>query len=169
MSPNDQDAGRTTVNSIISKRALRESDLLAFQICIERLGRGRVMCSYNRINGRFLREHLYADGCAEERSWVQGICVSDWGATESTAKAALAGLDIEMPGNDSFGRATEKSGGKRRSPDGKGLNDMCIGFCGPSSMRGSSTIHRKPQALNAMDGFKIGAKIEESGAVLLKN
>ena len=29
---NDQDDGRTTVNSVIGKRAMRESDLLAFQI-----------------------------------------------------------------------------------------------------------------------------------------
>lgn len=32
---NDQDDGRTTVNSVIGKRAMRESDLLAFQIALK--------------------------------------------------------------------------------------------------------------------------------------
>src|SRR4029079_6840518 len=50
---NDQDAGRIVANSIISKRAMRESDLLAFQIALRDSGAGAVMCSYNKINGTY--------------------------------------------------------------------------------------------------------------------
>ena len=50
---NDQETGRFVVNSVISKRAMQESDLLAFHIAISIANPGAVMCSYNRINGDF--------------------------------------------------------------------------------------------------------------------
>ena len=51
---NDQDEGRYTANSIIGKRAMRESDLLAFQIALKDSGAGAVMCAYNGSMGRTL-------------------------------------------------------------------------------------------------------------------
>ena len=50
---NDQETGRFFMNSVISKRAMQESDLLAFHIAISIANPGAVMCSYNRINGDF--------------------------------------------------------------------------------------------------------------------
>src|SRR5438094_171317 len=44
---NDQESGRNEVNAIIGKRAMRESDLLAFQIGIGIADPAAVMCSYN--------------------------------------------------------------------------------------------------------------------------
>ena len=48
---NDQESQRHTVNAVIDEAGLRESDLLAFEIAIERGQPGSVMCSYNLING----------------------------------------------------------------------------------------------------------------------
>src|SRR5437868_13734992 len=45
---NDQETGRFIINSIISRRAMQESDLLAFHIAISIANPGAVMCSYNR-------------------------------------------------------------------------------------------------------------------------
>src|SRR5271157_1494740 len=56
---NDQESGRNEVNSIISKRALRESDLFAFQIGIVIANPSAVMCSYNAVNGDFACENKY--------------------------------------------------------------------------------------------------------------
>ena len=98
------------MNSIISKRAMRETDLLAFQIALQDSGAGAVMCSYNGINGRScVRKRVHADRCAEEGFRIQGLCGLGLGRTQSTVKAALAGLDIEMPGNDSFGEPLKKA------------------------------------------------------------
>ena len=44
---NDQESGRNEVDAIIGKRALRESDLLAFEIGVENRQPRAVMCSYN--------------------------------------------------------------------------------------------------------------------------
>src|SRR5678809_1210313 len=56
---NDQESGRNEVDSVISKRAMRESDLLAFEIGIAIGKPGAVMCSYNSINGDFACENKY--------------------------------------------------------------------------------------------------------------
>ena len=40
-----------TADSVIDEATARESDLLAFQIAIERGQPGSVMCSYNLVNG----------------------------------------------------------------------------------------------------------------------
>ena len=48
---NGQETGRKEVDTRISEAAARESDLLAFQIGIEKGQPGSVMCSYNLVNG----------------------------------------------------------------------------------------------------------------------
>ena len=48
---NDQEPGRYFVNAVIDKRAMREVDLLAFEIGVKQGKPGMLMCSYNLING----------------------------------------------------------------------------------------------------------------------
>jgi beta-glucosidase len=67
---NDQETGRNVVNSIISKRAMQESDLLAFHIGIKIANPGAVMCSYNRINGDYACENTYT---------LHDVLKKDWG------------------------------------------------------------------------------------------
>ena len=56
---NDQESGRNAVNVNIDKRAMRESDLLAFEIGIREGNPAGVMCSYNRVNGDYACENHY--------------------------------------------------------------------------------------------------------------
>ena len=101
---NDQETGRFFVNSVISKRALQESDLLAFDIAISIANPGAVMCSYNRINGDFGCENHYTLQDVLKRDWgFKGFVISDWGGTHSMEKASTAGLDQEQPMADFFG------------------------------------------------------------------
>lgn len=93
---NDQETCRHVVDARIDEGALRESDLLAFQIAIERGDPGSVMCAYNRLNGDWCGENawLLTDVLRGDWGWP-GWVMSDWGAVHSTAKAALAGMDQE--------------------------------------------------------------------------
>ena len=101
---NDQETGRNIVNAIISKRAMQESDLLAFHIGIKIANPGAVMCSYNRINGDYACENTYTLHDVLKQDWgFKGFVVSDWGGTHSTVKASAAGLDQEQPMADFFG------------------------------------------------------------------
>ena len=80
----------------LGEAALRESDLLAFQIAIERGRPGSVMCAYNRVNGDYACENDFLLNQVLKRDWAYpGWVMSDWGAVHSTEKAANNGLDQE--------------------------------------------------------------------------
>jgi beta-glucosidase len=65
----DQETGRFFVNAVISKRAMQESDLLAFHIAVSIANPGAVMYSYNRINGDFGCESSYTLRDVLEHEW----------------------------------------------------------------------------------------------------
>src|SRR3984885_3285844 len=96
---NDQESGRNSVNIHIGDRAARESDLLAFEIGVEKGHPAAVMCSYNRVNGDFACENQYLLNQVLKKDWkFPGFVLSDWGGTHSDVKASAAGLDNEQPG-----------------------------------------------------------------------
>jgi beta-glucosidase len=91
---NDQETGRFDHDTRIGEAAARMSDLLAFQIAIERGDPGSVMCSYNRVHGDYACENDWLLNKVLKRDWgFKGYVMSDWGATHSTIPAALRGLD----------------------------------------------------------------------------
>ena len=93
---NDQETCRHVVDARIDEGALRESDLLAFQIAIEIGDPGSVMCAYNRVNGEWAGENDFLLNQVLKNDWgYRGWVMSDWGAVHTTAKAALAGMDQE--------------------------------------------------------------------------
>ncbi|MDP3855493.1 beta-glucosidase [Phenylobacterium sp.] len=93
---NDQETCRHVVDARIDEAPLRESDLLAFQIAIERGDPGSVMCAYNRVNGEWAGENDFLLNKVLKADWgYLGWVMSDWGAVHTTAKAALAGMDQE--------------------------------------------------------------------------
>ena len=93
---NSQETGRTVVDARIGEAALRESDLLAFEIAIETGRPGSVMCAYNKVNGDWACENAHLLTDILKRDWgYRGWVMSDWGAVHSTAKSANAGLDQE--------------------------------------------------------------------------
>ncbi|MET3713417.1 beta-glucosidase [Sphingomonas trueperi] len=93
---NAQETGRTVLNARIDEAALRESDLLAFEIAIAAGKPGSVMCAYNRIEGDYACESARMLTDVLRRDWgYTGWVMSDWGAVHSTVKAAMSGLDQE--------------------------------------------------------------------------
>ncbi len=91
---NAQETGRMVVDARIGEAAMRMSDLLAFQIAIERGRPGSVMCAYNKVNGDWACENDHLLNDVLKRDWgYRGWVMSDWGAVHSTARAANAGLD----------------------------------------------------------------------------
>src|SRR4051812_1304398 len=90
---NDQETLRTSLDVTISAEAMRQSDLLAFELAIEKGSPGSVMCSYNLINGRWGCENDYLLNTVLKHDWgFKGFVMSDWGAVHSTG-AANDGLD----------------------------------------------------------------------------
>ena len=96
---NNSEFERNTINSEIGERALREIYLPAFEAAVKEADTWTVMAAYNKLNGTYCSEHpeLLTRILKEEWGW-DGLVVSDWFATHSTAPAANARLDLEMPG-----------------------------------------------------------------------
>ena len=91
---NDQETGRDWANVAIADDQARMSDLLAFQIAIERADPGSIMCAYNQVNGAHACESPWLLNQVLRRDWNwPGYVMSDWGATHSTVQAANTGLD----------------------------------------------------------------------------
>jgi beta-glucosidase len=90
---NGQETGRNFINSKISDASARESDLLAFEIAIEKGQPGSVMCSYNRVNGAYGCGSDYLLNQILKKDWgFKGFVMSDWGAVHSL-DFAMKGLD----------------------------------------------------------------------------
>jgi beta-glucosidase len=93
---NAQETDRVVLDARIDQAATRESDLLAFEIAIERGRPGAVMCAYNQVNGSYSCENEWLLNQVLKTDWVYPYFVmSDWGAVHSTARSAIAGLDQE--------------------------------------------------------------------------
>ena len=117
---NDQESGRNSVNINISKRATRESDLLAFEIGVEQGKPAAVMCSYNRVNGDFACENQWLLNDVLKKDWkFPGFVVSDWGGTHSDVKASAAGLDNEQPGRFFYDKRFKDAVGCRQDSAGR--------------------------------------------------
>src|SRR5215469_1850586 len=92
---NAQESQQSAIGVNISEAAGRESDLLAFEIAIDRGNPGAVMCAYNHFNGPFSCGSDFLLNKVLKQDWgYRGFVMSDWGANHSTADA-LAGLDRE--------------------------------------------------------------------------
>jgi beta-glucosidase len=115
---NNQETNRYGVNAIVDERSMMEIYMPPFESAVSN-GVGSIMCSYNRItastyttadnsswaceNGDTLQTIL------KERFGFEGWVMSDWDATHSTEKAALNGLDQEMPEGVYFGPMLENA------------------------------------------------------------
>src|SRR6201994_3690420 len=166
---NDQETGRFFVNSVISKRAMQESDLLAFHIAISIANPGAVMCSYNRINGDFGCENSYTLRDVLENEWgFKGFVISDWGGTHSTEKASAAGLDQEEPVADFFGPKLKEAVNAGRVPLSQ-IDDHARSVLYAEFLSGIVDDPMQKGVVDAEGGLAIAQHIEEKSIVLLKN
>lgn len=166
---NDQESGRMTVSSDISRRAMRESDLLAFEIGIKDSGVGAVMCSYNRVNGVYACQNSYLLNDVLKLDWgFQGWVMSDWGATHSTVPSALSGLDQEFFANRYFS-APLKAAVEQHVVPMSVLNNKVHRILRTLFAVG---VFDDPPVVKPIDfaaDAAVAERVEEAGAVLLKN
>ena len=166
---NDQESGRNSVNINISKRAARESDLLAFEIGVEQGKPGAVMCSYNRVNGDYACENKWLLTDVLKKDWkFPGFVLSDWGGTHSDVKASAAGLDNEEPGRFFFEKRFKEALDAGQIPQSE-LDDHVHRILRTMFATGVIDHPRQRFVVDPFAGFETARKIEEGGIVLLKN
>ncbi|KAI9493633.1 glycoside hydrolase superfamily [Zychaea mexicana] len=100
---NNQETNRTTSNSDVDDRTLREIYVWPYARMVE-AGIGSVMCSYNYYEDVHICENDYMlNTVLKKELSFRGFVMSDWGATHSTAPSANGGLDMTMPGDINYG------------------------------------------------------------------
>jgi beta-glucosidase len=166
---NDQESGRSYVNVKADRRAIRESDLLAFEIGVKESGAGAVMCSYNLLNGDYACENSYLLTDVLKKDFgFQGFVLSDWGGTHSSAKAALAGLDIEMPTSTYFADALRKAVESGQVPMAR-LDNMVHRILRSEFAVGLFDKPPERQVPDVFYGLEVAQRVAEQSIVLLKN
>lgn len=92
---NVNETHRHWLDAIIDPAAHRESDLLAFQMAIERSQPGAIMGAYNQVNGAYAcGNDRLLNGVLKGAWGYPGWVMSDWGAVHDWTYA-LKGLDQE--------------------------------------------------------------------------
>src|SRR5262245_16318772 len=121
---NCNETNRHWLDATIDPAAHRESDLLAFQIAIERSSPGAIMSSYNKVNGVCTGGNRALLHEARRYAWeYPGWVMSDWGATPS-CEFALAGhdqecgvqFDVTQWGGEAFTEPLRQAYAEGRSP-----------------------------------------------------
>ncbi|GAB1314181.1 putative beta-glucosidase F [Madurella fahalii] len=83
----------------IDDRTLHEIYLWPFAEAVH-AGVGAVMTAYNAVNGSACSQHSYLiNGLLKDELGFQGLVMSDWLSHISGVDSALAGLDMNMPGD----------------------------------------------------------------------
>ena len=152
---------------------MRETDLLAFEIAVLEGQPGMVMCSYNKVNGDWACENDYLLNQLLKKTWgFKGVVVSDWNATHSTAKAALAGLDCEQPGGPPerarFGDALKKAVEAGEVPMSR-IDDMVRRIVRTAFAAGVVDDPPLGRVVDPFKGADSAQRIAEQSSVLLKN
>ncbi|HUY95044.1 MAG TPA: glycoside hydrolase family 3 C-terminal domain-containing protein [Terracidiphilus sp.] len=166
---NDQETARNSINVLIDNRAAHESDLLAFEIGVEKGHPAAVMCSYNKVKGDFSCENKWLLTDVLKNEWkFPGFVLSDWGGTHSTEKASAAGLDNEEPGWNFYGdkyKAAVEAGKISQAE----LDDHVHRILRSMFAAGVIDYPRSRFVVDPFAGFETARKIEEASIVLLKN
>jgi len=169
---NDQGTRQTTLNVSIDRAAGRESDLLAFEIAIERGHPGAVMCAHNKIGGRYACANDWLLNHVLKGDWrFPGWVMSDWGAVHDLG-AAMAGLDqasgSEFDEQPYFDRPLKEAIEGGAVPAAR-LDDMVQRILRSMFAAGLLDSPAPPKPVDHQADDAVALKATAGGMVLLKN
>jgi beta-glucosidase len=98
---NNREDNRNFYMSMVGPESLNEIYMPGFKAAVQQAHAWALMTSANGVNGEFVSDSkaLLHDKLRSEWGY-DGVVLTDWLQTRSTVEAALAGLDISMPGGD---------------------------------------------------------------------
>ncbi|HEU4618952.1 MAG TPA: beta-glucosidase [Gammaproteobacteria bacterium] len=172
---NSNETNRHWLDAVIDPAANRESDLLAFEIAIERSHPGAIMSGYNKVNGEYASGNAHLLNDVLKGAWgYKGWVMSDWGATPSW-EFALKGLDQEsgvqadklLWGHESFTEPLRQAYAEGKLPKER-LSDMVRRILRSEYAVGVDRPRPAP-AVDMAAHNEIALDAAREGIVLLKN
>lgn len=102
---NNSENFRLMGDSVADMRAIREIYLKPFETAVRNAHPETVMCSYNKVNGTYASANRWLLTEVLRDEWgFGGLVMTDWGATHDRVAMLRAGLDLEMPGDNTISR-----------------------------------------------------------------
>src|SRR5262245_33048791 len=172
---NNNETNRHWLDAIIDPAAHRESDLLAFQIAIERSQPGSIMSGYNKINGEYASGNHQLLNEVLKGAWgYKGYVMSDWGAVPEW-DYAVKGLDqesgiqfdVKQWGAEAFTDRLRKAYAEGKFPKER-LSDMVRRILRSAYAVGVDMWGPAP-AVDMAKHNEIALETARQGIVLLKN
>lgn len=164
---NFQETGRFIVNTVMDETALRESELLSFELAITRSDVAAVMTSYNLLNGTYASESEFLLSTVLRKNWgFDGWVLSDWGAAHSTAPSAMAGLDQEFPLARWFGQSLKNAVEGGDVPIAR-LDEMNFRILRKLAL--FDLLDPVPLQFDVQESLDVAERIAEESLVLLQN
>ena len=163
---NNLEFNRMKQTSEVDERTLREIYYKPFEIACEAKPLS-VMCSYNKINGVQASEYKKGFDALRKNYGFDGLVMSDWGAVNNRAKAAKAGLDLEMPFSEENYKkllADYESGVITKEEI-----DVCARRVLEFAERANGLRRGKKCKHSLQERIEFTQTVEEEGIVLLKN
>jgi beta-glucosidase len=95
---NNSEIDRTSMDSVVDERALRDIYLRGFERVVRRDAPWAVMSSYNRLGGLQTAQHPWLLTEVLRDEWgYDGLVVSDWHGITDPGAAVRAGNNLDMP------------------------------------------------------------------------
>jgi beta-glucosidase len=95
---NNSEIERTSMDSVVEERALREIYLKGFEIAVREAQPWTIMSSYNRLNGVQTSQDPWLLNDVLRDDWgFEGVVISDWHGIKDRPASLLAGGDLDMP------------------------------------------------------------------------
>ena len=172
VSLNSQEINKWALNAKIDPAAHRESELLGFEIAIERSHPGALMCAYNKVNGEYAcGNDILLNEQIKKAMNYKGFIMSDWKAVYHW-DYALKGLDqhsgIQLDEKEWFGKPLQQALENGQFPRDR-LSDMVRRILYAVYSTEIDTW-RGPQAKpDLAKHLQSALEVAREGTVLLKN
>jgi beta-glucosidase len=172
---NGREFNRNNYMSRADERTLRELYLKNFEIAIKEGKPWSVMTAANGLNGDLCSDSQFLLNDMLKGEWgYQGLVMTDWCKSKSTVKAALAGLDVDMPGGKfealKFGQPlvnAVKRGDVPESVIDDKVRRVLRVYALTGLLDGKDPL--VGAALNTPEHRDVALRVAQEGAVLLKN
>ncbi len=169
---NNMEYGRMDHSSDVDERTLREIYLPAFEASVKEARVGALMDAYNLVNGSYMTQNGYLNNVIAKKEWgLDGIIMSDWGATHDGIAAANNGLDLEMPSGSYMNARTLLPAIQRGDVSTATIDDKVRRILRKAIEFGFYDREQTDSSipLYSQEGREIALEEARSGMVLLKN